>query len=776
VSTGSGSSTVFNGTKFQFPIPVYLEAGKEYCIIPIPDADDPNYEVWIAELGASQFGTSKTISKQAHTGILFTSANNRTWTAHQSEDMMFRINRCNFRTNRDYIVTLNNNDVDWLEFSGFSSGTEFAMGSHIHNFTFTITGGGTGYSTAPNVQFSGGGGGSGAAATAILTGDVVTGILLTNPGTDFLLNPTIALTGGGGSGATVTAVLNRAKIIRNSTKYSSTTALVVAGNFSTSNAAPNLARTLVGDGTRTATISSINDRVVDAYVLKAKSENHANLGTITTKIALTNTGAATIVPTTSATIANATVEIDAEKTILSYSNEIATYGGDTYEKSATIEFVLNTTVNNLSPMVNVETLILGIFKNEINDDASAAFTEEVRVGGSATSKYISRKVVLAEGQDAEDLIVYLDNKIPTEGDVKVYAKFKNAADDGDFLEDIFWKELEILDSPFNTASQAYGEYSYKIPVKASGSGLNASDIFEYDVSRISSIAVTAGGSGFNTVPTVTISGAGGYGATATATLTGSVVTAINILNPGRGYGGTLSGVAISGTAGQFTCTATTLAVGDTVTITGTLGGTGSITSYSTGTSYKVSAVTGSVGAVTGFTLQTTANVAIVTTVGTPTGLTYTFVPTVTIVYGGALSGVAISGTAGQFTCTATNLAVNDTLTITGTLGGTGTITGYATGTTYKVSSVTGSVGAVTGFTLQTTSSVAIVTTAGTPTGLTYTVVPTPGSGGSSATAIATRSTITYSGYKEYSIKIVHLSTNSARIPKSANLRAYALQV
>ena len=593
VSTGSGSSTVFNGTKFQFPIPVYLEAGKEYCIVPIPDADDPNYEVWIAELGASQFGTSRTISKQAHTGILFTSANNRTWTAHQSEDMMFRINRCNFRTNRDYIVTLKNNNVDWLEFSSFSSGTEFTMGSHIHNFTFTITGGGTGYATAPTVTISGGGGGVGATATATLTAGVVTGITLTNPGTGYLLNPTVTLTGGGfTTAATVTAVLNRARIIRNSTKYGSTTALLVAGNFSTSNAAPNLARTLVGDGTITATISSINDRVVDAYVLKAKSENHANLGTITSKIALTNTGAATIVPTTSVTIANATVEIDAEKTILSYSNEIATYGGDTYVKSATIEFVLNTTVNNLSPMVNVETLILATFKNEINNDAS---TEEVRVGGSATSKYISRKVVLAEGQDAEDLIVYLDNKIPTEGDVKVYAKFKNAADDGDFLEDIFWKELEILDSPFNTASQEYGEYSYKIPAKASGSGLNVSDIFEYDVSRISSIAVTAGGSAYSTVPIVSISGGGGYGATAQATISAGAVTAITILNPGRGY---------------------------------------------------------------------TSN------------------PTVTI----------------------------------------------------------------------------------------------SGGGGSSATATAARSTITYVGYKEYSIKIVHLSSNSARIPKSTNLRAYALQV
>jgi hypothetical protein len=87
----------------------------------------------------------------------------------------------------------------------------------------------------------------------------------------------------------------------------------------------------------------------------------------------------------------------------------------------------------------------------------------------------------------------------------------------------------------------------------------------------------------------------------------------------------LSGVAISGTAGQFTCSATTLAAGDVVTITGTFGGTGSITGYGSGIIYRVSAVTGTSPNVTGFTLVTNsvAGNALVTTAGTPTGLTYT---------------------------------------------------------------------------------------------------------------------------------------------------------
>jgi len=85
-----------------------------------------------------------------------------------------------------------------------------------------------------------------------------------------------------------------------------------------------------------------------------------------------------------------------------------------------------------------------------------------------------------------------------------------------------------------------------------------------------------------------------------------------------------------------------------------------------------------------------------------------------------LANVAIANTTGGFTCTAANVAVSDLITITGTLGGTGTINNYTTGTVYKVSTITGTAPSVTGFKLTTTANVAIDTTAGTPTGLTYT--------------------------------------------------------
>ena len=85
----------------------------------------------------------------------------------------------------------------------------------------------------------------------------------------------------------------------------------------------------------------------------------------------------------------------------------------------------------------------------------------------------------------------------------------------------------------------------------------------------------------------------------------------------------LAGFAISGTAGQFTCDATTLAAGDHIVIGGTITGTGSITSHTAGKIYEVSAVTGTSPSVTGFTITQEDGTAVVSTAGNGTGLTLT---------------------------------------------------------------------------------------------------------------------------------------------------------
>ena len=560
---GDGTFTIDGGTRFTFPQPVYLESGQEYCIVPIPENDDPNYKVWIAELGKPRHGGTTIISKQAHTGVLFTSANNRTWTARQKEDLAFNINMCSFRPNVDYKVKLANAKQDWITFTNFSdSSLKFGIGDVLHNFTFSIDTAGAGYSSAPTVVITDSTGrGTGATATATIAAGAVTGITLTNPGTGFTgaSNISVTLTGGGFStAAEVSATLNLGKVLYNYDSYDYTSTIkVVLGRFYSSNTTANPAHTLVGNGTKTATVGTIHNRVVNAYAMKLPVSNHGSLGTVTPKIALTTTGATSANTTLETAYLGKTISLEEEKTILSYSNEIETYAGSAINDarpdqtpSALFEITLRTPVTNLSPMIQGEETILGIYKNEINDPVTVE--EEVRTGGNATTKYISRLVKLAEGQDAEDLKVMLNNKIPSGGGVKVYYKVKHSEDDqADFVEDIFWREMEIEDRPFNTATTGWGEYTYKVSDKGSNTyGLNGSGIFEYDVTGIASISGITGGSGYTSAPTVTITHSGdGYGATATASIAAGAVTGVTVTNPGRGYeGGTIT-ITLSGGGG-----------------------------------------------------------------------------------------------------------------------------------------------------------------------------------------------------------------------------------
>jgi hypothetical protein len=67
--------------------------------------------------------------------------------------------------------------------------------------------GGTSYSSAPTVAFSGGGGSSAAATATIDSDGKVNGVAVTNQGTGYTSAPTVSFSGGGGSGATATATV-----------------------------------------------------------------------------------------------------------------------------------------------------------------------------------------------------------------------------------------------------------------------------------------------------------------------------------------------------------------------------------------------------------------------------------------------------------------------------------------------------------------------------------------------------------------------------------------
>ena len=234
--------------------------------------------------------------------------------------------------------------------------------------------------------------------------------------------------------------------------------------------------------------------------------------------------------------------------------------------------------------------------------------------------------------------------------------------------------------------------------------------------NVTNVAVAVSGTGYLEVPGVAFSGGGGSSAAATASISGGAVSAITVTNVGSAYTSAptvsvdvprrtipTSGVTIA--TEQITYATHGLVAADPVKYYH--GGGTAITGLSNNTGYFVSAL--GLAANT-FRLAASASAA--------AGRT-------------ALTGFAISGTAGQFTCDATTLAVGDHIVIGGTITGTGSITGHTAGKIYEVSAVTGTSPSVTGFTITQEDASAVVSTAGNGTGLTltpYTIVMISGTG------------------------------------------------
>jgi hypothetical protein len=130
--------------------------------------------------------------------------------------------------------------------------------------------------------------------------------------------------------------------------------------------------------------------------------------------------------------------------------------------------------------------------NLINSNTDIGSSEDFVIsGGRAKARYISKKVVLADGQEAEDLRVYLTAYKPSGSDVHVYYKVLNG-EDSDTFDQSRWIPMQRVTSEGFTANAVYSSSSnrndflelvYDVPQYSNGyrSGANTSNdnILEY---------------------------------------------------------------------------------------------------------------------------------------------------------------------------------------------------------------------------------------------------------------------------------------------------------
>lgn len=119
-------------TRFTFNPPIYLEGESDFCFVVF--SNSRNYNLFTSKMGERSLETGNIIFEQPYMGSLFRSENNVTWTAEQSEDIKFVINRAEFDINATSNVEFR---VEVPAVSAYGEQFETFQGSNIIRYTHT---------------------------------------------------------------------------------------------------------------------------------------------------------------------------------------------------------------------------------------------------------------------------------------------------------------------------------------------------------------------------------------------------------------------------------------------------------------------------------------------------------------------------------------------------------------------------------------------------------------------------------------------------------------
>lgn len=100
IKTSNNASAV---TYVKFSQPVVCAANTQYCICILSDSNE--YEMWVATLGERDVQSNTYVTSQPYTaGVLFSSSNAMTWTAHQDSDLKFELYRAKYTGEKGVVL------------------------------------------------------------------------------------------------------------------------------------------------------------------------------------------------------------------------------------------------------------------------------------------------------------------------------------------------------------------------------------------------------------------------------------------------------------------------------------------------------------------------------------------------------------------------------------------------------------------------------------------------------------------------------------------------
>lgn len=466
IVSSSSVNTSTDGSKptvVYFPSPVYVQNGKQYALCLIPGGGNPNYRAWISRLGDNDLITGNRISSQPAAGMLFASSNDRTYTALQEEDLKFNVYFANYVVSTTGTLILKNENRDFFTVANVSSDVGFSRaGEEVHGETLLTWASLTpGQNWVGNVALTNSyvqGITSGATGRVTFYSSANNEMRLRSVSTNakFKGGESIRLRIGSPTGGTLvsngtisSATYPVGKTVYYAPSAQSNTYLHVANvTFANSGTASAKNRTFLDNRWVRSQVNGVDARIVSLDSLNADLVNVKGDYIIPSNTSITPSAkfATSISARDSAYISinmNSDTVFASRRYIHSESAESNTNitSSTMKEGSAEIKFAFVSNNRYGSPVFDTSRISATIVENLLNNvtttEGNAAF------GGAAKARYITRKVVLAENQDAEDLKVYLDAYVPPGSAVNVYYKILNG-EDSDSFKDAKWQEMTRL--------------------------------------------------------------------------------------------------------------------------------------------------------------------------------------------------------------------------------------------------------------------------------------------------------------------------------------------
>lgn len=488
-------------TTIYFTAPVFVVNGKDYAVVVRPAGSNPNYTLFLSRLGQTDLVSGNRVTAQPAAGMLYIPSNDQTFTAVQEEDLTFILYAASFDTAVTGTAVVKNAPVDTVTVLSPSS-PFIRTGEVVHGeTTFTLNSSLT-INTAITVS------GNTSLANGVITATSgtllrVKGVTLTqkfqNGETVHFLHANGLPIKSGGLYTTrqlTTVTTPTATVMSYDTATTANTIMRLSnvaysnvGSLSTGGALFVSGFQIKGQTNGyTATIGTVQNLTVDAAQILSDYLAPANTAlTATMKMATSTTTRET---TATAMPFNDVIEYAAPKYLLSRSIEANTSASTATMgtlKSGEVILTFTTASRQVSPAIDLNRLALITVENLVNSNAAIGTTEDAVIGGGlAKARYITRTVTLADGQDAEDLRVYLTAFKHIGAGVSVYYKILHR-EDSDTFEQAKWIPMTQLTASTVqsdvTDTADVKEFSYGIPnysnTYKSGANTTASNVVEY---------------------------------------------------------------------------------------------------------------------------------------------------------------------------------------------------------------------------------------------------------------------------------------------------------